>query len=131
MIILTIRTDKPESEIGLFEGDKKITYLSWLAHRQLAETIHLRLQELLSSQNKDWQDIEGIVCYKGPGSFTGLRIGLTVGNSLAYGLGIAIVGTTGENWQQQGFERLQAGENETTTLPEYGSEPHITQPRGK
>jgi tRNA threonylcarbamoyladenosine biosynthesis protein TsaB len=36
-------------------------------------------------------DIEGVVCFKGPGSFTGLRIGLTVGNALAYAQNIPVV----------------------------------------
>ena len=131
MTILVIRTDKPEAEVGLYDNDKKLVYYSWPAHRQLAETIHKKLQELLSSQSMDWPDIGGIVCYKGPGSFTGLRIGLTVANSLSYGLGVPIVGATGDDWQKLGIVRLLDGQNEVATMPEYGSEPHITKPRGQ
>lgn len=131
MIILTIRTDKPESEVGLYDGNKKLTYYRWQAHRQLAETIHVKLLEMLADQHKTWQELDGIVCYKGPGSFTGLRIGLTVGNSLAYGLGIPVVGEMGDNWRERGVGRLLAGQNERTTMPEYGGEPNITKPRGQ
>jgi hypothetical protein len=46
MIILTIRTDKPEAEIGLYDDEKQIIYETWQAHRQLAETIHLKIKEL-------------------------------------------------------------------------------------
>ena len=36
------------------------------------------------------KDIKNIVCINGPGSFTGLRIGLTVGKTLAYTLNVSI-----------------------------------------
>jgi len=68
------------------------------------------------------------VVYKGPGSFTGLRIGISVANALAYGLNVPIVSTTGKDWQLQGIDRLKKGKNETSAVPDYGSEPHITLP---
>jgi hypothetical protein len=43
MIILTIRTDKPESEIGLFNNKDKLAYEVWQAHRELAETVHKKI----------------------------------------------------------------------------------------
>lgn len=128
MIVLTIRTDKPVAEIGLFDNDKKLTYEIWLAHRQLSKTIHKKIEILLKGQHKTWQDIQGIICYKGPGSFTGLRIGLTVGNALALSNNIPIVSSEGEEWLQVGIRRLQKGENEQVTLPNYGGEVNITKP---
>lgn len=129
MLILTIRTDNPEAELGLFDDDKKLGYEIWQAHRQLAETIHQKIDELLQGQTKTWQDIQGIVCFQGPGSFTGLRIGLTVGNALAYGLNIPIVAMQGDEWIKSGITRLQAGKNDTLAQPHYGAPVHITPPR--
>lgn len=129
MLILTMRTDKPEAEIGLFSGSKKLAYKTWSAHRQLAESIHLKIHELLKSQGKDWHDIQAIVCFKGPGSFTGLRIGLTVANALASSLDIPIVGEVGQDWLDKGIQNLQKGKNDEAAIPEYGSEPHITSPK--
>jgi len=129
MIILTIRTDSPEAEIGLFDGQKELAYKKWQAHRQLAETIHQKIEKLLKSQQKDWQDIEGIVAFKGPGSFTGLRIGLSVANALAASLGIPIVGTDNEDWIGSGLSALSGAQNEGVIMPEYGSPVHITAPK--
>ncbi len=129
MVILALRTDKPEVEIGLFNDKQQLAYDTWSAHRQLAETIHLKIADILKSQNKDWQDIQAIVCYKGPGSFTGLRIGLSVANALTYSLKVPIVGTTGRDWIKLGIEELLAGKNQQTVMPEYGAEVHITMPK--
>src|SRR5689334_16419856 len=111
MTILTIRTDKPGSEIGLYDGNKQLAYQTWQAHRQLAETIHIQLSELIRSHHKELKDIGGIVAFEGPGSFTGLRIGLSVANALAYGLKVPIVASQGEAWVEKGLERLQEAED--------------------
>lgn len=129
MLILTIRTDKPEAEVGLFDGQKELAYEKWQAHKEMAQTIHTKIATILQKVHKDWQDIEGMVCFKGPGSFTGLRIGLTVGNALAFGLGTPIVSQTGDNWIEKGIERLQKGEDEKIALPKYGHEARTTKPK--
>jgi len=129
MLTLTIRSDKPEAEIGLFDNGKKLAYEIWQAHRELAETIHTKIETLLKSHDKDWHDLQSIVCFQGPGSFTGLRIGLTVGNALSYGLEVPIVATKGEEWIEKGIIKLQKGENDQLALPHYGAPVHITPPR--
>ena len=129
MIILTIRTDKPEAEIGLFDDQKQIKYIKWPAHRQLAENIHTKILDLLKMQDKQWSDIQAVVCYEGPGSFTGLRIGVAVANSLAYSLGIPIVANSSDNWILTGIERLLAGETDKIAIPEYGAPAATTKQR--
>lgn len=128
MLILTLRTDKPEAEIGLYENEKQLSYEVWPAHRELSDTILKKIKELLGSQGKDFKDIQGIVCFQGPGSFTGLRIGITVADTLAYGLDIPIVAAQ-DAWIEKGVKRLMAGENDRIALPHYGAPVHITQQR--
>lgn len=126
MLILTIRTDKPEAEIGLYDGDQQLAYESWEAYRELSVTIHKKIDELLARRQQKLQDIQGIACFKGPGSFTGLRIGLTVANALAHALHIPIVARQNPQWLETGIADLLAGKNDQTALPEYGSPAHIT-----
>jgi tRNA threonylcarbamoyladenosine biosynthesis protein TsaB len=129
MLVLTMRTDNPEAELGLFNDQTKLTYLTWHAHRELSLTIHQKIEELLHSQSKTLQDLEGIVCFEGPGSFTGLRIGLTVGNAMAYALSIPIVASMDDDWIVRGINRLAAGEQDEVALPHYGANANITVPR--
>lgn len=129
MMILTVRTDKPEAELGLYDDNRQLEYETWTAYRALAETIHQKIKQLLESHALSLQDIRGVVVYKGPGSFTGLRIGLTVANALAFAGSVPIVGETGENWQFLGISRLKKGDDEKITMPAYGAEVNITRPK--
>lgn len=126
MIILTIRTDKPESEIGLYQDGNQLAYHVWPAGRELSVQIHTKIRDILQSRGYDWGSLNGIVCFKGPGSFTGLRIGLSVANALAEGLQIPVVAEK-DAWIEQGIERLLRGEQDRIALPEYGRPAHITQ----
>ncbi len=74
-----------------------------------------------------------MVVFKGPGSFTGLRIGISVANALAYGLQIPIASAKGDDWLEKGIKKLGA-ENPPTSgvkmvVPEYGRPPHTTTPK--
>ena len=127
MIILTIRTDKPDAEVGLYDGQKQLGYDVWEAHRQLSVTIHKKINTLLVKHNCTLSNVQGIVCFQGPGSFTGLRIGLIVANTLAYALHVPIVARQDPKWLETGIADLLAGRDDHLALPEYGADAHITQ----
>ena len=129
MKILAIRTDKLEAELYLFENKNKLNSIKWQAHRQLAETIHIKIKEILDLLSISANDIQGIVCYKGPGSFTGLRIGLSVTNALAYAQDIPIVARGGKDWLKQGINDLLGGKNDKIVTPEYGAPAKTTSPK--
>jgi tRNA threonylcarbamoyladenosine biosynthesis protein TsaB len=124
-MILTIKTDQPLAEIGLYDGSDQTGYKSWEAHRELSSTIHVVIKDLLDAAGKDWSDINGIVYFKGPGSFTGLRIGASVANALAAANSASVSNKNGEDWIDEGIAAVQSGKNEPA-VPEYGSAPHIT-----
>lgn len=129
MLILTIRTDKPEAEIGLFDDSRELAYITWQAHRQLAETIHTKIQDILKSHGKRLDDIQAVAVFKGPGSFTGLRIGVSVANALAGSLEVPVVGSDGPDWVTQAVNQLEQGSNNRIVLPEYGAPARTTEPK--
>ena len=127
-MILFLDTSTPECKLTLADGDWRYEK-TWEAGRGLAKGLLEFLETELTSQAKAWSDVHGLVVFKGPGSFTGLRIGITVMNTLANANNWPIVGETGEHWQQTGQARIEAGENDGIILPEYGGEANITTPR--
>jgi tRNA threonylcarbamoyladenosine biosynthesis protein TsaB len=129
-MILTLKTDNPVAEIGLYREDgTQLSYYTWRADRQLAKDLFKEIKGQLDAQKADWPDVRGLVVFKGPGSFTGLRIGITVVNTLAYSASAPIIAAEGEDWIQQGLDRLQKGENDRLVLPHYGADAHITLPK--
>lgn len=83
--------------------------------RDMAEKILAFIKEKLEENGKDWQDITKIVYMSGPGSFTGLRIGATVVNTLADQLGIPL--------------EDHHGNQRPVIIPDYGGEANISAPR--
>lgn len=128
-MILVIRTDKEIAEVGLFKGAKKSTYKKWEAHRHLAETLHNKIAEILYSQNKKLEELTGIVVFKGPGSFTGLRIGVSVANALAYSLQIPVMGAEGSGWLKQGLMELAEINEFKPVTVNYGADAKTTTPQ--
>lgn len=127
-MIILLDTSTPICKLSFVDGDWRVDH-EWESGRTLAKGLLGYIQTTMAQYDKVWTDISGVVAFKGPGSFTGLRIGLTVLNTLADSESISIVGATGDDWQSTGLARLQAGEDEKLVMPEYGAEAHITTPR--
>jgi tRNA threonylcarbamoyladenosine biosynthesis protein TsaB len=106
--------------------DNKCYSGEWQADRGLAKGLLSYLAKIIEQHSMTWSDIAAIGVFKGPGSFTGLRIGLTVMNTIADSLAIPIVGGRGEKWQDIVLAKLHAGQNEKIVLPFYGSDVNIT-----
>lgn len=127
-MILLLDTSTPVCRLALV-GDGGRSESSWEAGRDLSKGLLEFIETELGKRNKAFSDIAALGVYRGPGSFTGLRIGLTVLNTLADSLGVPIVGATGEAWQGAVLGRLESGDNDRVVLPLYGGEAHITRPR--
>ena len=129
MKILCIRTDKPEAELYLFNDHVEVRKIIWVAHRQLSVTIHNKIDEILRSESFKAKDLDGIVIYKGPGSFTGLRIGFSVANTMANTYKIPIVASGDSDWIDKGIHNLSSGDSDKIAQPEYGAPATITTPK--
>jgi tRNA threonylcarbamoyladenosine biosynthesis protein TsaB len=127
-MILLLDTSTPECKLTLVDGDVRHDYI-WQADRSLARHLLGYLDQRIEELGSSIDRLSGIGIMIGPGSFTGLRIGMAVCNTLADALDIPIVGTRGDAWQQAALDRLVAGGNDKIVLPFYGGDAHITKPR--
>lgn len=129
-MILAIKTDNPVTELYLLDERGGVLGQDiWESGNQLSNELLTRIEQLLNAHQKDFTDIKGVIVYKGPGSFTGLRIGVTVANTIAYSNQIPVAGTATEEWLKKGVELLPQTEPGGQVLPEYGGEANITKPR--
>lgn len=103
-------TSTPETILRLDGHEYRHTFDHALAEK-LLQFIH----DHLSEQGKSFHDISEITFMSGPGSFTGLRIGATVVNTLAHELNIPLYD--------------HHGRKQPLITPEYGHPAHISQPK--
>lgn len=129
-MILALRTDQPEAELQLLNGDgEERAQHIWLAHRTLASTLVDTIEEFLKQQGTKSDELTGLIVFTGSGSFTGLRIGTTVANAMAYAHGIPVVDGEGDDWLARGVEALKSTKPGTYVIPRYDKEPNITKPK--
>ncbi|MBD3360508.1 tRNA (adenosine(37)-N6)-threonylcarbamoyltransferase complex dimerization subunit type 1 TsaB [Candidatus Peregrinibacteria bacterium] len=83
MTTLTINTASSETSIALFDKNRLISEKTWPGKNDEAEKLMPAIESLLKNSKKTYKDLEKIIVVKGPGSFTGLRIGVTVANIIA------------------------------------------------
>lgn len=130
MNILGIDTSDKICKVKLFKEDEdKIFEKEWLADRGLSKGLLRFLEDFLKENHLSFWDVKGLVIFKGPGSYTGLRIGITVFNTYSDTTKIPIVGETGEDWFLKGIKRLERGENDKVVMPKYLAPAHITKQR--
>ena len=122
-------TSTPLTKLFLISDSGEQKDFEWESGRDLSKGLLLFIKNNLNSIKADFSDLTAVAIYKGPGSFTGLRIGVTVMNTLADSLDIPIVGSTGEDWLSVAQQRLNDNENDKIVLPFYGAEANITTPR--
>ncbi len=128
-MILTIKTDQADADITLYKNDVLLDSYSWLAGRQLSDTLLLKISQLLRDNNISTKDLKAVIVYQGPGSFTGLRIGILIANAIAYSLDIPVIASGGEQWVQQATSKLGSDNFTTGATPVYGAPVNITKQR--
>lgn len=100
-----------------------------------SENILKGVDKLLNKVNKKPENLKGIIVVNGPGAFTGIRVALSVANTLAWSLKIPVVGIslvqTKDNNRliQYGIEKLTTAKPGDLAKPFYGKEPNITRPK--
>ena len=92
-MILAIDTATEAASLALAQEDGEIiATLGWRAGRNHTMELHPAIDQMLGQTKAAVGDLTGVVVTIGPGSFTGIRIGLATAKGLSLGLDIPIVG---------------------------------------
>jgi tRNA threonylcarbamoyl adenosine modification protein YeaZ len=90
-VVLCIDTATEHSGIALVGNEKKNGFLP-LVRAHTSDNIIKKIDQLIKKADIRLLDLKGVFVVKGPGSFTGLRVGISVANQFAHQLEIPIIG---------------------------------------
>jgi tRNA threonylcarbamoyladenosine biosynthesis protein TsaB len=93
ILVLDTATRTPVVAVAATDGTV-MAERRWQSRHRHGEELLGRIEEALAEIGAGRRDLTGVVVGTGPGSFTGLRIGLATAKTVAYALGIPIVGVS-------------------------------------
>ncbi|KAB0667975.1 tRNA (adenosine(37)-N6)-threonylcarbamoyltransferase complex dimerization subunit type 1 TsaB [Aeromonas veronii] len=115
MKILAVDTATEACSAALLVGDK--LFSRWEeAPRDHTRKILPMVQAVLEDAGISLSDLDAIAFGRGPGSFTGVRIGISVAQGLAFGAGVPLIGISTLAAMAQGAYRLDGAEQVLTAI---------------
>ena len=128
MILVIDTTSKPK-KIALYWPEKIKEVTSWESNQ--IDPLE-KIDNILKSNNLCLKDLKFIVVNRGPGSFTGTRIGIVIANTLSKSLNIPIIGIINKknldiiSLAKRGYKKKDKTKSSRLAVPYYGQEPNIT-----
>lgn len=91
-MILHINTkDQKQVSVSLKKNGEEMDNLS--EENEFGSQVLLPLiEKILKKNDLEYKDLKGIEVETGPGSFTGIRVGVSIANALGFSLGIPVNG---------------------------------------
>lgn len=128
MLILGINTATQPQSVILWERKSSafrvLSEKKWQGSYDESSTVLPNIISILHDAKKSWHDLGAITVVKGPGSFSSIRIGVTIANTLAYALKIPVYGVKNRFTLKEIHFSMKCGVELVT--PFYEKEPNIT-----
>ena len=90
-LILHIETATDICSVALSQGDRQLSLLESGQERSHASLLNSFIKESVNQAGFELKDLDAVAVSKGPGSYTGLRIGVSTAKGLAYALEIPLL----------------------------------------
>jgi len=129
--------DTTESDTGIGLGGPGLHKIrTWVSYRNQSKELLPNIDRLLRSNKIKPEQLRQVAANLGPGSFTGLRIGISIANAFGYALNIPVAGKSGligtARERVEALLKLKPKSNKfKPALPQYGRPARITQPKPK
>lgn len=109
-LILSIETGTEVCSVALARDSELISLRENLEGRNHANSLALYIQEVLEENDLDPEQLDAIAVGAGPGSYTGLRIGVSTAKGLCYALGKPLIAVNSlESLSSIALEEYNAG----------------------
>lgn len=92
MLILAIDTSTSAITVALHDETRVLAQRSHLDARAHTEWLAPLIESCLADANRQPSDLTGVAVGVGPGPFTGLRVGIVTGLTMAHALGVPVHG---------------------------------------
>jgi tRNA threonylcarbamoyladenosine biosynthesis protein TsaB len=92
MIVLGLDTSGYVNAVGVADGERVLADFTFPARTDSLEQVVDNIDSALKSASLGLRDVQGIGVGLGPGSWTGIRVGVTVGKMLAFSTGKPVAG---------------------------------------
>lgn len=92
MLVLGIETATNWCGVALWNDEGPVAARAFVNHMELSSRLIPTIQSMLAEEDRQFGDLGGLAVSLGPGSFTGLRIGVATAKTLAQAGGLPIVG---------------------------------------
>ena len=91
-LFLAIETTTKNCSVALFKNNVLIDFHEEVSDKYMhAERLTLFIINLLNNNSVKFNDIEAVIVSKGPGSYTGLRIGVGTAKGICYALNLPLI----------------------------------------
>lgn len=113
--ILCLETSTKNCSVALCNGENLIALKEDGSDQYThAEKLHVFIEEVLSQGGIKFSDLDAVAVSEGPGSYTGLRIGVSSAKGMAYALGIKLIAV---NTLQAMANSFLSGEENSLLIP--------------
>lgn len=85
-LLLALDTSTSTASLALFDGERVLSETTWLAGREHSTRLLIEVEIALARIGRSQQELTGLVVARGPGSFTGVRVALSVAKGIAAAL---------------------------------------------
>ncbi len=90
-LILHLETATDRCSVALSDGEELLAQMESTPERSHAKFLNRYIRETISGAGKKLSVIDAVAVSRGPGSYTGLRIGVSTAKGIAYALGKPLV----------------------------------------
>ena len=102
MITVLLDSSNTNLSVGIAKDNLLLDYVSYEAWQRQSEYMIVELNKLLEKHNVQKEDIKEVIVAKGPGSYTGVRIAITIAKTIAVALNAKLYAVSSLRVQKDG-----------------------------